>query len=123
MKTFWKADSLTESQIGGYPLKKLFITTLILNLVVGALSLLIQPLLPPQIPIYYGMAEAEHIIAAPWTLVLPSLCSLGILGVNFFLGLAVEDEFIKKTLVLSSLTASFFATIATFKIALLVGSI
>lgn len=123
MKTFWKASGFGGFQVGGYPLKKLLVAALIINLMVGTTSFLIQPFLPPQIPLYYGMAEAGGVIAPAWALVIPSLVSLGILGANFLLGLAITDEFLKKILVLSGLAASFFATIAILKISFLIGSL
>src|SRR3989304_9767447 len=111
MKTFWNTNNLDRTEIGGYPLKKIILSALVLNLIVGMLAFLIQPLLPPQIPLFYGMAEAEKVIAPAWALVIPSLASLGILGINFALGLTLEDEFLKKTLVLTGLAASFFAIV------------
>jgi len=104
-----------------YPLKKLLLAAFILNVVVGLTAFFIKPLLPPQIPLYYGMAEAEKVVAPSWALVIPSLASLGILGINFALGLTLEDEFLKKTLVLTGLAASFFAIVTTLKIVFLVG--
>ena len=104
-----------------YPLKKLLLAAFILNIVVVLTAFFIRPLLPPQIPLYYGMAEAEKVVAPSWALVIPSLASLGILGINFALGLTLEDEFLKKTLVLTGLAASFFAIVTTLKIVFLVG--
>ena len=120
MKTFWKANKLANPEV--FPLKKLFLVSLSLNLGVGVLAFIIQRLIPPQIPLFYGMAEAEKVVAPSWTLIIPTLTSLGILTVNFLLGFMVEEEFLKKTLVLSGIAASFFAVITTLKIAFLVGS-
>jgi hypothetical protein len=114
MKTSWAY---------GYPLKKFLTLAFVINLLVGLTAFLVQPLLPPQIPLYYGMAESERSVAPSLALVIPTLASLGILGLNFTLGFFIEDEFLKKTLVLSGLVASFFATIATLRIIFLVGSI
>ena len=123
MKTFWEVNALTESQVAGYPLMKFIIIAFILNFAVGVIAFIIQPILPPQIPLYYGMAEAEKVVAPSWALILPSLTSSGILGINFLLGLVVEDEFLKKTLILAGVASSFFSTIATLKIVFLFGNL
>jgi|SRR3989304_6746538 len=122
MKTFWNTNNLDRTEIGGYPLKKIILSALVLNLIVGMLAFLIQPLLPPQIPLFYGMAEAEKVIAPAWGLIIPTLISMGILSVNFLLSIAFEDLFIKKTLLLSGIAASFFAIVTTLKIFFLVAS-
>lgn len=121
MKKFWKANNLSGSP-KEQTLKKFLFAGLLINLVLICFAFLARPYLPPQIPLYYGVAEAEGIIAPSWALVVPSLVSLGILGVNFFLSILTQDEFLKKTLLFSTFAAYLFAIITILKILVLVGN-
>lgn len=95
----------------------------VLNILVIVFVLIFLKKLPPQIPLFYGMAEGEEQLAKAWTLIVPCLMALFILFVNSLLSLKTNDDFLKKVLILASLTATFFAAITTIKIFFLVGSI
>jgi len=122
MKAFWKVEDLKKTGFPTLPYKKLLLITLIANLASLALALLSQIFLPPQIPLYYGQAEAENIVAPSLALILPSIISLAFLGLNLLLSFVIKDDFLKKVMVISSFAASLFATTTIIKIAFLVGS-
>ena len=102
--------------------RTVFIVTAALNLVVVGIVLLALSILPPQVPLFYGLPETEERLASSWMLILPPIVSFLILLINASLSLFVEEEFTKKILVAASLAATLFSTITTLKIILLVGS-
>lgn len=94
-----------------------------INMVTLVISLLAQKFLPPQIPLFYGLAEGEGQITPSLALVIPSLASALVVILNSFLSLVLKDDFLKKMLILAGLATSFLATVTTIKIILLVGSL
>jgi len=122
MKGFWKVKDVKKSDLSSLPFKKLFFIALGINIASLGVALVAQVFLPPQVPLYYGQAETEKVIASSLALVLPALVSLTFLGINFLIGLTIKDEFLKKVLVISSFAASLFATTTIIKIVFLVGS-
>ncbi|OGM20674.1 hypothetical protein A2955_04860 [Candidatus Woesebacteria bacterium RIFCSPLOWO2_01_FULL_37_19] len=104
------------------PLVKLLRLSFILSLVNIVVVLLIKNFLPPQIPLYYGLAEGQEQLSGTLGLVVPGILSLSLTSVNTIIMFFVKDNFIKQTLIISSLVVTIFATITTLKIILLVGS-
>ena len=102
--------------------RKIFIVTAVLNLAVAGIVLMVLSILPPQVPLFYGLPETEERLAPSWMLIAPSAVSFLILLVNASLSLFVEDEFPKKILVAASLATALFSTITTLKIISLVGN-
>ncbi len=78
--------------------------------------------LPPQVPLKDGLPEGEAQLAPALGLILPCLVSLGILIINVMACFFMEDEFLKKALILTSIGVTFFTVITTIKIIFLVGS-
>ncbi len=72
--------------------------------------------LPPLVPLFYGLPESEEQLVPTLGLSIPAIVSLVICGVNIAIAMFQEDEFLKKTLVASSLVATLFAVVTTLKI-------
>lgn len=104
------------------PLKNLVLFAFVLNLVIifGILSLL--KWLPPQIPLFYGLAEGEEQLAPAFMLILPSVMSCLIIILNLILASLVKSDILKKFLVAAAITSSLFSITTTIKIIVLVGS-
>lgn len=113
-------EKIKEAKI---PFKNGVKIILILNTIVIFLVLLLLKLLPPQIPLFYGLAEGEEQLASDWMLILPCLVSLTIIIINLVIALNLKDEFFKKILVLTGITAGIFAIVTVVKIFFLVGGI
>lgn len=96
---------------------------LMLNLVIIIISLSIYKILPPEIPLFYGLPIGSSQIASKWLLSIPPISSLVILGVNVGLSKIVREEFLKKTLILSAMFITMLSTITTLKIIFLIASI
>ena len=122
MKTFWKVENLKKPTLSFLPFKNLFIVSFFINLATIAIALISQVILPPQIPLYYGMPQAENVIAPSINIVLPPILSFVFLGMNLLVSLITSDDFLKKTLIMSGFVASLFASITVIKIIFLVGS-
>ena len=85
------------------PLVKLLRLSFILSLVNIVVVLLIKNFLPPQIPLYYGLAEGQEQLSGTLGLVVPGILSLSLTSVNTIIMFFVKDNFIKQTLIISSL--------------------
>lgn len=104
------------------PLKNVLTVTLAGNILTILIVLVAQGHLPPQVPLYYGLAEGEEQLSSPLGLIIPSGLSLGILLVNTALTSVIKNDFLQKILVLASFAVTVFSVITTVKIILLVGS-
>lgn len=104
------------------PLIKVVYFCLILILLSLVSVITFQRNLPPEIPLFYGLAEGPEQLSSSLGLVIPSLLSLIFLITNVFLTLILKDKFLKQTLIIATFAVSLFSTITTFKIIFLVGS-
>lgn len=104
------------------PLMRLWWLSIFLNLLALATALFGQKFLPPQIPLFYGLAEGEQQLASSLSLIFPAILSITILTLNTLLIHVLSDNFLKMALVLTSLAISIFALTTIIKILSLVGS-
>lgn len=105
------------------PLKKMFVFSFLISLVTILLGLLGQIILPPEIPLYYGLPKTVDQLSPAIFIILPSFISIFITILNILGSIKINDNFIKKTLAFTSISISILATITTLKIIFLVGSI
>ncbi len=113
-----KGQKLTE----GLPFRNYVAASIITNLVLIAVTLLITRWMPPEIPLFYGLPQSNAQLASNWMLFIPSSISLLIIGLNIALAKSIKNEFLIKTLILSSIAVTFFSAITTLKIIFLVVS-
>ncbi len=104
------------------PYFNVYLFSLLLNVFVIVGILLLGNRIPPEIPLYYGLAEGKSQLASTNELIIPSVISLSVLLLNLVLVYAVKDDFLKKVLIMSAFAVTLFSTITTVKIILLVGS-
>ena len=105
------------------PFTKPALAAFLVNFLIVILTLVLKAKLPPEIPLFYGAAEGHEQIATSILLVVPAIISLLFITVNLFLSYFLEDEFLKKALMLTAISTSLLAATTTIKIFLLVGSI
>ncbi|MFZ5932567.1 MAG: hypothetical protein ACOYT7_00560 [Patescibacteria group bacterium] len=112
----------TAIEIKTLPFRTYVFASLLINFltILGVLGVL--SFLPPEVPLFYGLAEGEQQLVKSIFLVIPASLSFLIIVVNSLLSYLFADEFFKKVLVLAGIGTSFFAVITTLKIILLVGS-
>ncbi|KKQ96943.1 MAG: hypothetical protein UT24_C0002G0050 [Candidatus Woesebacteria bacterium GW2011_GWB1_39_12] len=96
------------------------------SLIISVLAILIvvssQKNLPPQTPLFYGAPVGEEQLTTSIGLVIPGMVSLIMTGINTLITLFLENQFLQKSLILSSLAISVFSFVTTVRIILLVGS-
>ena len=108
--------------VDSVPFKNFVVASIFINILLIILVLFAQTWLPPEIPLFYGKPQGKEQLTSSLVLVLPSIASLFILITNISLGAAVKDIFLRKTLVLAGVAATFFSAITTVKIIFLLGS-
>lgn len=86
-------------------------------------SLISQKFLPPEIPLFYGLAQGEDQLSPKLGLLIPGALSLVITLLNEVASKSLEDDYLIKALAIASLFASIFAITTTVRIILLTGSI
>lgn len=105
------------------PLKPLFITSIVISLIfllIGVLSIFI---LPPVVPIFYGLPKTSEQLGNSFFIILPSLISLLLIVTNAIIAINLESQYLKRTLAFSSFLVSILNMITTYKIIALVGSL
>ncbi|KKU01574.1 MAG: hypothetical protein UX88_C0021G0005 [Candidatus Woesebacteria bacterium GW2011_GWC2_47_16] len=117
-----KQVKIGKFEVGTLPFKNYAVAAFLVNILVIFSVVLAQRFLPPEVPLFYGLAEGEEQLAPRLFLLIPSLASLVVLILNSLVSSRVEDIFIKKALVIAAIGTTFFAAITTLKIMFLVGS-
>jgi hypothetical protein len=104
------------------PLIKVVYLSIILAFLNLLAPIIMQGNLPPEVPLFYGMAQGAEQLTGSLGLAIPGAISLLIITVNLALVLFIENKFLQQTLVLTSFAVSIFSVITSIKIILLVGS-
>lgn len=117
-----KLSDKSQKRLEVLPFKKLAFASLLISCATIVLVILLRKFLPPEVPLFYGRPKGEEQLATSFSLIIPSLVSFSILVLNSVVSLFLEDEFLRKALVLAGVSIVFFSTITTIKIFLLVGS-
>lgn len=90
----------------------------LINLIVVALM---QKNLPPELPLFYGFTESDQQLTTPLGLLLPGTASFIVIILNSILSILIPNDFLKKTLSVTSLLISLLLLITVLKIIFLVG--
>lgn len=124
VKKLWeeKIGKNKEILVENIPFKDFVGAAVLINILIIALVVLIQKLLPPQLPLFYGLPEGEEQLVSSLSLVIPNLASLIIIATNVILSYLLKDEFLKKFLIITAIGVSLFSAITTIKIVFLIGS-
>lgn len=114
---------IDKNSLATLPFYKWVYGSFVVNFVVILFVLVVQKWLPPQVPLFYGMAEGEGQLARSILLIAPAMAAIAVTIVNIIISLVVKDSFIKEALIVAGLAATFLATITVVKIVFLVGSL
>ncbi len=101
---------------------KAVIYLVVLNITIIVLITLLNSKLPPELPLFYGLAYGKEQLAPSYYLVLPSVVALVIIIINTVISFFLEDSFLKTSLLITNFAVTFFSIITTVKIIFLVGS-
>jgi hypothetical protein len=114
---------LEQLKTSTVPLKPLFSISIVINLLFLVLSAMSIFILPPEIPLFYGMPKSNAQVAPSFMIIVPSLSSFIFTTINYIAALKLNQQYLKKTLAFASIAATILSSIATYKIISLVGSI
>jgi len=117
-----KVPKKPKVNLENIPFIKFVYTAFVINVVTIIFVLIIKSHLPPQVPLFYGLARGEEQLANNTGLLIPNLISSAILIINIAIAYILENDFLRKTLIVSGFLGVILATITTLKIIILVGS-
>jgi len=103
------------------PFRNLFIVAGIISIISALSILLVKGFLPPVVPLFYGKPIGVEQLSVNLSLLLIPSVSIVITLVNILIGKSVGDDFLQKSLAVSSLLISFMSFLTVVKIILLVG--
>lgn len=103
------------------PFKGLIYASLAINIVSVLLILTVQRLLPPVVPLFYGLPYGQdQLVPSVGLFIVPGACLL-VIVLNAVLSGYFNDQFYKKTLIISAALISVLGVITVLKIIFLVG--
>lgn len=105
------------------PLKYLFVISFFINLIFILFGLASTFILPPEIPLFYGLPKNSAQLAKSLYIIIPAAVSMVITIVNAVISINIESQYLKRTMAFASLSVTILSVIATYKIIFLVGSI
>lgn len=105
------------------PLKNLYVVSFALNVLAIVSSLFATFILPPEVPLLFGLPQTEEQIVPSFLVSLPNAVALIITFLNALLAIYLDDAYLKRVLSFVSLAITILSLIATSKIIFLVGSI
>lgn len=116
-------DSGEMLKIKDIPYIKIVAAVLFVNIVATILVILLQPNLPPQVPLLYGRAYGEKQLVSSIGLITPSLVTILATLLNTLISYFLKEKLLQQILVTTSIIATILSLITTVKIIMLVGNI
>ncbi len=117
---FWKKENLEREE--KIPFKKVLIFSFVLGLLTIFSVILSLNRLPPEVPIFYGLPQGKEQLGPTSSLFLPGFLAIFLSLINTAIIFTLGDDFLKKTLVFTSLALNILCFIGTIKIVFLVGN-
>ena len=102
------------------PLPKIFYLSLFINLLTISGTVALQRSLPPEVPLFYGLAEGEEQLSGKSGLGGLGVLSLVLTTFNLLLAILIKNEFLKKTLIVAGLSVSILTFNTISQIILLI---
>lgn len=105
------------------PFKNYILISIGVNIVVIiAILIFKKSMLPPEVPLFYGLPEGQEQLANSYALIFPSIVSIFITLLNSTIASFIRDGFLKKSLIVSGIFSVLFPLATILKIIFLVGS-
>jgi hypothetical protein len=92
-----------------------------LNVVSALIVFALKGYLPPVVPLFYGLPTGAEQLTPMLGLFLVPVVGLIITAINVLVSIFSKDDFLKKSLIISSVFISLLLTVTVIKIVLLVG--
>ncbi len=103
------------------PYRGCIYASVFLNTVSAIAIFALKGFLPPVVPLFYGLPTGAEQLTPTLGLLLVPAVGLIITFINVFVSVISKDDFLKKSLIISSVFISLLLTITVIKIVLLVG--
>jgi hypothetical protein len=103
------------------PYKGCIYFSIILNAVSVIFILVLKRILPPVVPLFYGLPAGADQLTSNLGLLLAPATGFAITAVNVFISNMTRDIFLRRALIISSAFASILLAITVIKIVFLVG--
>lgn len=116
-----KAKGVNKFLSDKIALVKFVYTALFFSLLNIIIVLLMQKNLPPELPLFYGYTESDQQLTTPFGLLIPGAISLTVILINSTLSILIPNDFLKKTLSVTSFLISMLLLITVLKIIFLIG--
>lgn len=104
------------------PYLNLIYISIVIDVIVIAAVLFLSNLIPPKVPLFYGLPEGENQLGTGYQLIIPSMVSLLVILINISLSSLLANEFLKRSLIIVSLIITLLSLITTLEVIFLVGS-
>lgn len=103
------------------PLGNLFYFGLGVNILTSVAVIILRGLLPPVVPLFYGLPVGANQLTSTLGLIIAPAVSVFIIAINYLISLVLENVFLQKVLAITSLSISVLTTLTIIKIMFLVG--
>lgn len=117
-----KLNKKIGTKITNVPFMSLVWVSLAIGVCNILLVLIIKFKLPPEVPLYYGLAEGSEQLSQTLGLTIPGAISIGVTLVNYLIAFLTKNKFLQKIVITTAFCVSFLSIITVVKIVLLVGS-
>jgi len=115
------SDKISQAMWKKTPFKGYVYFSFGLNLILIVAILVLRDLLPPVVPLFYGLPIGTDQLISTTTLVVAPIAGLVITLTNVFISNLLSDGFLRRSLIISSGFVSLLLAITVIKIVLLVG--
>ncbi len=103
------------------PFVNLIYTSILINVLsIGAIFIL-KNFLPPEVPLFYGLAEGVDQLTNINGLLVAPIVSLAVVILNAIIASLINSELLRKTLIVTGFSVTIFALVTLIQITLLVG--
>lgn len=109
-------------EIFSVPYKEFFGFCLLFNICVIAIIVLFKGMLPPVVPLMYGLPVGEEQLVPRLFLTVPSAISMILIVINMTIAKLLGGAFIQKVLVGLAIAITLLSAVTTMKIFFLVAS-
>lgn len=110
------------ASVSKLPFLKLIYLSIFLNVFTMLGILLLKKNISPELPLFYGLPEGESQIASNEELIIPSMISLLVILINITISSVLQNEFLKRVLIIVSLIITLLGLTTTLEIFFLIGS-
>jgi len=122
-KVNFPKDIKVDPRFEKLPLKNLIIFSLATNLLFLLIAGLSTFILPPEIPLFYGLPKTSEQLVKSFLITIPSLITFILTIINSVIAINIEGQYLKKALAFVTILLTVLNIVTTYKIIALVGSI